>query len=76
MLDSRVELADSGTPLSGSVVNPLELLQAYVEVPLDNVLGQGSKSMARGGRITMDMGSRRLVARNRFPKYDKWVYWY
>jgi len=66
MLDSRVELADSGTPLSGSVVNPLELLQAYVEVPLDNVLGQGSKSMIRGGRITMDMGSRRLVARNRF----------
>ena len=66
MLDSRVELADSGTPLSGNVVNPFELLQAYVEVPLDNVLGQGSKSMVRGGRITMDMGSRRLVARNRF----------
>lgn len=66
MLDSRVELADSGTPLSGSVVNPLELLQAYVEVPLDNMLGQGSKSRVRGGRITMDMGSRRLVARNRF----------
>lgn len=66
MLDSRVELADSGTPLSGSVVNPLELLQAYVEVPLDNVLGQGSKGFFRGGRITMDMGSRRLVARNRF----------
>ena len=66
MLDSRVELADTDTPLSGSVVNPLELLQAYVEVPLDNMLGQGSKSRVRGGRITMDMGSRRLVARNRF----------
>ncbi|MFT5397202.1 MAG: hypothetical protein ACI85N_002420 [Gammaproteobacteria bacterium] len=66
MLDSRVEFADSGTPLSGSVVNPLELLQVYVEVPLDNLLGQGSKSTFRGGRLTMDMGSRRLVARNRF----------
>lgn len=66
ILDSRVELADSGTPLSGSVLNPLELLQAYVEVPLDNLLGQGSKGLFRGGRITMDMGSRRLVARNRF----------
>jgi hypothetical protein len=66
MLDSRVELADSGTPLSGSVVNPLELLQGYVEVPMDNLIGSGSKSVFRGGRVTMDMGSRRLVARNRF----------
>jgi hypothetical protein len=66
MLDSRAELADSGTPLNGSVVNPLELLQAYIEVPMDNLLGQGSKSIIRGGRITMDVGSRRLVARNRF----------
>jgi len=66
MLDARVEVADSGTPLSGSVVNPLELLQAYVEVPMNNVFGHGIKSKFRGGRLTMDMGSRRLVARNRF----------
>jgi len=66
MMDSRVEFADSGTPLSGSTVNPLELLQAYVELPMNNIFGQGSKSSFRGGRITMDMGSRRLVARNRF----------
>ena len=66
MMDSRVEFADSGTPLSGSVVNPLELLQAYVELPMNNVFGEGSKSSFKGGRITMDMGSRRLVARNRF----------
>ena len=30
------------------------------------MLGQGVKAVFRGGRITMDMGSRRLVARNRF----------
>lgn len=66
MMDSRVELADSGTPLSGSVVNPLELLQAYIEIPMNNVFAEGSKSSFKGGRITMDMGSRRLVARNRF----------
>jgi len=66
MLDSRVTLADSGTPLSGSIVNPLELLQAYVEIPLDNTFIDDSKSSLRAGRITMDVGSRRLVARNRF----------
>ena len=52
--------------MSGSVVNPLGLLQAYIELPVDNVFGDGSKSTLRGGRITMDVGSRRLVARNRF----------
>jgi alginate export protein len=66
MLDARVELADAGTPLSGSVVNPLELLQAYIEIPLDNIFAKESNSTFKGGRITMDMGSRRLVARNRF----------
>ncbi|MEM6999075.1 MAG: alginate export family protein [Pseudomonadota bacterium] len=66
MMDSRAELADSGTPLSGTVINPLELLQAYIELPINNVFGEGGKSSIKGGRITMDMGSRRLVARNRF----------
>lgn len=61
MQDSRSEfdVADSGTPLSTSVVNPFELLQAYVAMPLVN-------SQLRVGRFTMDVGSRRLVARNRF----------
>jgi len=71
MQDSRIELADSGTATSSSkltttIANPLELLQAYIEVPLDNLLVKGSHSVIRGGRITMDVGSRRLVARNRF----------
>lgn len=66
VLDARVTQADSGTPLSGSIVNPLELLQAYVEIPLDNTFIENSESSLRAGRITMDVGSRRLVARNRF----------
>ncbi len=71
MEDSRIELADSGTATASSkltttIANPLELLQAYIEVPLDNLLVEGSHSVIRGGRITMDAGSRRLVARNRF----------
>ncbi len=46
MQDSRIELADSGTATSSSkltttIANPLELLQAYIEVPLDNLLVGG-----------------------------------
>ncbi len=66
MEDSRQELADSSTPLSTSVVNPLELLQAYAEIEINDIFSAGSKSTLRGGRITMDVGSRRLVARNRY----------
>jgi hypothetical protein len=64
--DSRAYLADSDTPLSTSVVNPLELLQAYVDMTIDDLFVSGSKSTLRGGRLTMDVGSRRLVARNRY----------
>lgn len=64
--DSRSELADPGTPLNTSVVNPLELLQAYVDVQINDLLQRGSKSSLRAGRMTMDVGSRRLVARNRY----------
>jgi hypothetical protein len=64
--DARAELADSGTPLTTSVVNPLELLQAYVDMTINDLFVEGSKSTLRGGRLTMDIGSRRLVARNRY----------
>ncbi len=66
LLDSRQQLADDGTALDTGVVNTLELLQAYVEFPLLDVLHDGSQTRVRFGRFTMDVGSRRLVARNRF----------
>lgn len=69
--DSRIELADSGsasssTRLTTTIANPLELLQAYLEVPVDNLLIEGSHSILRAGRMTMDVGTRRFVARNRY----------
>ncbi len=69
--DSRIKKADSGSAsgskgLTTTIANPLELLQAYLEVPLENLLIEGSQSRIRAGRITMDLGSRRLVARNRY----------
>lgn len=66
MMDSRASLADTGTPLTTSVVNPLELLQAYAEVPFTNLLTEDSEASLKAGRLTMDVGSRRFVARNRF----------
>lgn len=64
--DSRAHLADSVTALTTSMVNPLELLQAHVEIPLDGLLQRGSRGTLRAGRLTMDIGGRRLVSRNRF----------
>ena len=64
--DSRSHLADSVAAITTSMVNPLELLQAHVEIPLDDFPGRGSRSVLRAGRFTMDIGGRRLVSRNRF----------
>ena len=61
--DSRTFL-NSDTVLNSTSVNPLELLQGYVEYARDDL--EGGALLARAGRITMDVGSRRLVARNRF----------
>jgi len=47
-----------------SVVNAAELLQAYADLQLAGPLA--GRSQLRAGRMSLDMGSRRLVARNRF----------
>ena len=64
--DSRAHLADSVAALTTSMVNPVEPLQAYVEIPLDDLRERESRSVLRAGRFTMDIGSRRLVSHNRF----------
>ena len=66
LLDSRARLDDAGTPLSTGIVNPAELLQAYGALKLKDLFQPGSESEIRAGRITMDLGKRRLVARNRY----------
>jgi len=60
--DSRTFL-DNDVLLNSTHVNPAELLQAYVRYDGDV---EGGQLRARAGRITMDVGSRRLVARNRY----------
>lgn len=57
--DSRQYGGNFGSALGTSSVNAAELLQAHVELRF-------SGHMLRAGRQTIDLGSRRLVARNRF----------
>jgi hypothetical protein len=62
-IDSRLALDTHATPRSTALINTTEVLQLYAE--LAGPVGE-TKAKLRGGRITMDVGSRRLVARNRF----------
>lgn len=62
MQDSRASLDDAGTPLSTSVVNPLDVLQAYVRLDLDNALGFREVSV-KLGRQTLSIGSQRVLER-------------
>jgi len=66
LADSRVYAATESTAIDTTHVNTLEILQAYGRLRLDGMLPEGSSGLLRGGRFTMDLGSRRLVARNRF----------
>lgn len=58
--DSRTWLDDDSTPLGTDDVNPLEPLQVYI--------GWRNKNnfSAKVGRLTLNIGSRRLVSRNGF----------
>jgi hypothetical protein len=64
--DSRQQLADSGTPLGTDSVNTFEPLQAYVGMRFSDAIAKGDRLDLQLGRVTIDNGSRRLVARNRF----------
>ncbi len=66
LLDSRQAHADDSTKIASGDVNPLDVLQTYIQ--WDNVDSTQSDVVnnVRAGRFTMDVGSRRFVARNKF----------
>ncbi|MGB8328895.1 MAG: alginate export family protein [Polyangiales bacterium] len=64
--DSRAYLTDVNGNVSTIVVNAVELLQGYLNVHLDDAITKGSMLDLRLGWQTMDLGGRRLIARNRF----------
>lgn len=64
--DSRAELGDMDSSISTSIVNPIDLLQSYVTVPLGKPESEGIRQTLKVGRFTMDLGGRRLVERTGF----------
>lgn len=63
--DSRGYLDDRATPLSTSLINPLDLLQAYVRLDLPGPLGFDAAELTLG-RQTVSIGSRRVIERVEF----------
>jgi hypothetical protein len=59
IMDSRHVANDEGSLVNGTMTNTLEPIQAYVA-------WQHNDSTFRIGRVTQDLGKRRLVSRNRY----------
>jgi hypothetical protein len=64
--DSRAWLDSPSSPIGTDDVNAMELLQAQVGWDGRDVFTAGDSLEFQGGRMTIDAGSRRLVARNAF----------
>lgn len=62
--DARVQGTDASIRLGTSIVNETDLLRAYVELKSHGPFG--GQHTLQAGRLTLDVGDRRLVARNRF----------
>lgn len=65
LIDSRT-YADQQTPLNTTLVDAVDLLQAYAGLRQASAFRAGDQLSVTAGRITIDVGSRRLVARNEF----------
>ncbi len=61
--DSRTA-SDNGALLNTTIVNSAELLRGYLEFARQNTIG--GNLTVQAGRMTLDVGSRRFVARNSF----------
>ena len=66
LLDSRQAHADDDTKISSGDVNPLDVLQTYIQWDDAKNAQNNVVNDVRVGRFTMDVGSRRFVARNKF----------
>jgi len=64
--DARAFLTDEDSGISTIDVDTLEPLQAYAGLHLDDAIIGGDELDLIAGRQTMDLGGRRLVARNRY----------
>ncbi|MBM3986753.1 MAG: hypothetical protein FJ294_02200 [Planctomycetes bacterium] len=66
LMDSRQYEADTGSALDTTTVNAAEFVQVFAGYAGKGVVREGDTTTAIVGRHTMDLGNRRLVARNDF----------
>ncbi len=64
--DARQYGTKAGQPLNNTMVDSADFPQIYAAFSTQNLLDSGLGFEAKGGRMTMDLGNRRLVARNAF----------
>ncbi|TRX53988.1 alginate export family protein [Thalassomonas sp. M1454] len=64
LADSRQSQADDNSKVTSSMVNTFAISQAYVGYHYRSMFSLNSDNYVKIGRQTMDLGSRRLVARN------------
>ncbi|MCI0734364.1 MAG: alginate export family protein [Methylococcaceae bacterium] len=62
--DSRIDNPTSNTPVNNTLVNEVAMLQAYLAWQSKDFLDSGLGAEIKFGRQTLNIGSRRLVARN------------
>ncbi|MEO1007927.1 MAG: alginate export family protein [Planctomycetota bacterium] len=66
-VDTRQALADEGSAISSTAVNPAEIVQAFGRLRFgDDASPFGIESFVQAGRFTLDLGSGRLIARHNF----------
>ena len=63
--DARTH-GDGPPDFARSEIDKLDVLQLFVSATTHDLLGSGLRADVHVGRMTLDFGSRRLVARNRF----------
>lgn len=64
--DSRVHLDDPGDFVNTGIKNEMDILQVVVSTNVGNIFGTGLRTDLHFGRLTMDFGRRRLIARNAY----------
>ncbi len=65
ILDARQYFSDDGSPIDTTMVNALDVLQAYVRWDAGDLIPGGTNTLMLG-RETLDLGNRRLIARNAY----------
>ena len=66
LMDARQYEADAGSALDTTTVDAAEFVQAFAGYEGKGLVRDGDRTTAIVGRHTMDLGNRRLVARNDF----------